>query len=296
MLVTYTILTHNRSDDLREALLSILRQSYPEIEVIVVDNGSNDETTSVVHTTLRAANYKYIKLGENAGVSQGRNVAMQEASGDLLITIDDDALLIGEHSTRKVVRKFESDEKIGILAFKVIDDRTDQLETVSFPTRNKSRDPEETFETTWYIGVGHAIRKSLIDTIGVYRDFSPYGSEEFDYSLRSIDAGFKIVYFPAVVVRHKKSTQGRAPDKELLAVSLKNRLKAAALNLPWISVLSHMIVRSAQKIIQARGNFFVLILAYYWFLVDLPYVLKHRSKVGQEALKRLKELNGPLYY
>lgn len=296
MRISFTILTHNRCDDLKDALRSIISQEYPDCEIIVVDNASTDDTEAVVQELLSPLDHVYIKLPENVGVSKGRNIAIENSVGDVLITIDDDALLKGDSAVMSIVEKFKEDPSIGILAFRIVHYESGELQKVAFPSRGKNRDSNQEFETSWFIGAGHAISRAVFNEAGLYRDFSPYGSEELDFSLRAIDAGFRIIYFPDVEVRHKISPTARIANWRLLAISLKNRIKAAALNLPWSSVLTYALVRSVQKLIQSRGNIFVVLFAFVWFLEDLPYIFRNRSRLSDEALVKLKELDGPLYF
>jgi len=165
-----------------------------------------------------------------------------------------------------------------------------------FPSKDKSRDSHEEFETTWFIGAGHAIPRKVYEEVGPYRDYRPYGSEEFDLALRVIDHGYRIIYDPRVRVRHKETSTARLPDTRLFALRLKHRIKAAVLNLPWTSVLTFLVLRSAATVVKSRGNVAALSLAYWWILQDLPSWLRDRQPIGRPAIARLKALRGPLYH
>ena len=86
--VTVVIPTYNRRDLVREAIASVTAQSYPDFEVIVVDDGSDDGTAEVVQP-FAGVQYVYQR---NRGVSAARNVGVARAGGELIAFLDSDDL------------------------------------------------------------------------------------------------------------------------------------------------------------------------------------------------------------
>lgn len=84
--------THNYAHFIEAALESVLAQSGDETEVVIVDDGSTDQTESVVEPFLRWDRVRYRKQ-ENRGVSAARNLAMDEARGRWFMFLDADDLL-----------------------------------------------------------------------------------------------------------------------------------------------------------------------------------------------------------
>lgn len=295
--VSYMVITYNRRDDLSEAIECILGQDYLPIETVVVDNNSTDGTEKLFEERFNQPNIHYIKLAENLGVSGGRNAAVCKTQGDVIVTVDDDAVFADHDITRQIVNEFADDPSLGILAFKIVNYHTGELQKNAFPCRDKSVDPDREYETTWFIGAGHAIKREVYEKVGLYRDFRPWGSEELDFALRAIDAGYRIKYVPKIVIRHKISPAGRINNvTRFRALALKHRIKASALNLPWYSILSYSLIRSSRVLWRTHGNMPAILLAYYWLLRDLPYIRKNRSRIGRHAIRRLRALNGPLYF
>lgn len=101
-LVSIIIPTFNRAELVGQALESALSQSYSNLEVIVVDDGSEDNTREVV---LRSADprVRYI-WQQNGGVSRARNFGIQESKGDYIAFLDSDDLLEPNHIREKIVR------------------------------------------------------------------------------------------------------------------------------------------------------------------------------------------------
>jgi GT2 family glycosyltransferase len=294
--VSYLVICYNRKDDVRACVRSILAQRYPDIEVIVVDNASIDGTDEMFREEFSEEQVQYFKMSENLGVSGGRNAALERATGQVLVTIDDDAVLVDENTTELLVDRFDAEEDLGAVAFRIEDFDTGEIQRMFFPSKDKSRDPDKEFETTWFIGAGHAIPRKVYDEIGLYRDYRPYGSEEFDLGLRVIDHGYRIVYDPCMRVRHKETKTARLPPTRLFALRLKHRIKAAVLNLPWTSVLTFLIIRSGTTLVKSRGNVVALGIAYWWIIESLPSWLRERQPIGKPAIARLKALKGPLYH
>jgi len=87
-LVSVIIPTHNRQDFLVEAIESILQQQYPSVELIVVDDGSTDNTRAVV-AAYPSVSYEY---QENKGPGAARNRGIVRAAGTLICFLDSDDL------------------------------------------------------------------------------------------------------------------------------------------------------------------------------------------------------------
>ncbi len=88
-LVSVVIPTYNRRDSVREAIASAVAQSYPDVEVIVVDDGSDDGTAEVVREFQEFEVVQYVYQA-NRGVSAARNVGVARARGELIAFLDSD--------------------------------------------------------------------------------------------------------------------------------------------------------------------------------------------------------------
>jgi len=86
-LVSVIIPTFNRADWLAESIGSVLEQTYPHLELIVVDDGSTDHTSEVVQGFGNALTYR---CGAHRGVSAARNRGVQASQGSLIAFLDSD--------------------------------------------------------------------------------------------------------------------------------------------------------------------------------------------------------------
>ena len=88
-LVSIVIPTYNRASMLKRAIESAVKQQYRNIEIIVVDDGSEDDTQSVV-SVINDPRIQYIKSEGNNGVSFARNVGLKKVSGEYIAFLDSD--------------------------------------------------------------------------------------------------------------------------------------------------------------------------------------------------------------
>lgn len=84
--VSVIIPTYNRAHLLERAIKSVLRQSYSSLELIVVDDGSKDETPMVISKYP----LRYVRLPSNRGVALARNRGILKARGNLIAFLDSD--------------------------------------------------------------------------------------------------------------------------------------------------------------------------------------------------------------
>lgn len=102
-LISVIIPTYNRAELLEKALLSVVRQSYQNLEVIVIDDASSDETLSVVNK-FGSGKIIYHRNPVNKGVAYSRNKGMSIARGDFIALLDDDDLW----QEKKIQRQLET--------------------------------------------------------------------------------------------------------------------------------------------------------------------------------------------
>lgn len=89
MNVSVVIPTYNREETIFRAIESVLNQSYPVYEIIVVDDKSNDRTNEIIKG-IKDSRIRYIENNENKGGAYSRNKGIKEAKGDLIAFQDSD--------------------------------------------------------------------------------------------------------------------------------------------------------------------------------------------------------------
>ncbi|MBI2359669.1 MAG: glycosyltransferase, partial [Deltaproteobacteria bacterium] len=104
-LVTILCVTHNRRELVLRCLESCARQDYPNLEILVVVNGSTDGSEEAIRRQFPQA--KIISTHTNLGIFPALNLAIANASGDYIMNVDDDAHFIDSDAISKMVKAFE---------------------------------------------------------------------------------------------------------------------------------------------------------------------------------------------
>jgi len=94
MTVSVVIPVYNRTSSLKDAVESVFLQKYPDIEIIVVDDGSDENVKKCLKPYM--ARIKYIRMENNRGVSSARNLGIDRARGDYIAFLDSDDLWLPE--------------------------------------------------------------------------------------------------------------------------------------------------------------------------------------------------------
>src|ERR1035441_515471 len=118
-LVSIIVLNYKRLNELAVCLDSALRQDYGNLEIIVVDNHSEEDVAGLVRS--KSAAIRLIELPANLGACGGRNAGIREARGQILITIDNDVSFASPFEVGKVVQTFEEHPGFHVLAFRICD-------------------------------------------------------------------------------------------------------------------------------------------------------------------------------
>jgi glycosyltransferase involved in cell wall biosynthesis len=100
-LVSVIIPTHNRADLLPETIKSALAQTYENIEIIVVDNGSTDNTGEVI-AKMKVASLRYYRQENSGGPAGPRNTGYKMSKGEYVAFLDSDDLWLADKITRQV--------------------------------------------------------------------------------------------------------------------------------------------------------------------------------------------------
>src|SRR3972149_5580300 len=87
--ISIVIPTYNRGKTINRAIESVLSQTFKEYEIIVIDDGSNDNTRDIIKRHIRKVRYYY---QNNSGPSKARNIGIHMAKGEWIAFLDSDDL------------------------------------------------------------------------------------------------------------------------------------------------------------------------------------------------------------
>jgi glycosyltransferase involved in cell wall biosynthesis len=199
--VSVVITTYNRPQFLKRAVQSAL-QAGPDLEVIVVDDCSTDETPDVC---AELADVRYIKLSTNQGLAHARNVGVEESSSEFIAFLDDDDLRLPD-SLEKQLCKMMAEERIALCyARALIGDARRQLPTGEiYPSECPQGDIFwELLENNFIPMPTVLVRKSALLELGGFNTALPL-VEDWDMWLR-ISESFLVAAVEEPVAIHRKA-------------------------------------------------------------------------------------------
>ena len=274
-LVTVNILTWNRKVDLKRLLISLKRQSYPNLEVIVVDNASTDGTSEMVKSEFPWV--RLFRSSENRGIVNW-NVGFENATGEYVLALDDDCFP-EEDAIEKMVSKFLQEPDLGIIAFRILDVETGKC-------WNSLYTPATDREMDWFTFAGCAagFRADLIKEI-LFPDIFLY-EHELEPSIRFIDRGCRIVLCPEIRAYHRLPGSRRQSWKSAYFGTRNDLLFA------WRFFPSLISLRLSFGIVMVHGLVALKhrrITAYFRGVFDaikrLPATVRSRTVVSEEAVQ-----------
>jgi len=206
------ILNYRRRHALAQTVDSVLRQEYANVEIIVVDNHSEEDIRSVVEA--RGSGIVLIELPENLGTCGGRNAGIRKARGEVVITIDNDVQFASSFEISKVVSAFGEKSDVHVLVFQICDADSGNLRLREWCHPRYWKEFSDTEFETYYLPEGAcAFRREVFENVGLYFDRFFIGGEGGDLAFRAIDRGYRILYCPRVRVFHLMSPETRGPDR-----------------------------------------------------------------------------------
>ena len=111
-LVSVVVTCYNYGKYLKNCLESVLNQTYKNIEILIVDDGSTDNTAELMKNFIGTANIKYI-YQNNAGQSRAKNVGIKNANGDFIAFLDADDLWCAEKIKKQI--SFFGKNEVGVV-------------------------------------------------------------------------------------------------------------------------------------------------------------------------------------
>ena len=109
------------SNDLQGCIQSVKDQTYKNIEIIVIDDKSSDNSIEFINQNLANENYKLIAHSENKGLSQSWNDGIQECLGDYVLLLQQDCRLLNKNAIQKGIEKLSSMKDAILTGSQVID-------------------------------------------------------------------------------------------------------------------------------------------------------------------------------
>lgn len=266
--VSIIIPNWNGCHHLDVCLSSLRRQTFEDAEVIVVDNGSWDN--SVVYVQAHFPEVRVVGLTRNLGFTGACNAGYAIARGEFIILLNNDTEA-DENWLAAIVAAFEERAEVGSIASKILlFDKRDHFHSAGdfyrldgVPgnrgvwqlDRGQYERPEHVFSAC---GAAAAYRKTMLEQIGFLDERFYFSCEDVDLGWRAHLAGWQVLYVPTAVVYHKlKATGGDLTasyydGRNHLYLIWKN-YPGALLRRHWRSILAAQLNISKEAIGAWRG-------------------------------------------
>ncbi|WP_313368522.1 glycosyltransferase [Sphingobacterium mizutaii] len=199
---------YNRPVEIKEMLSSLLDQTYKEFEVIIVEDGSKNKAEHIVDKFKDKLDIQYF-FKENEGQGFARNYGFERAKGDFFIVFDSD-IIVPEDYLLKVIEGIEKDKLDAFggpdaahSSFTAIQKAISYSMTSPFTTggiRGNKKHVGQFHPRSFNLGVS----REVWEKTGGFK--LSRRSEDIEFSIRMINAGFKVGLIPEAFVYHKRRT------------------------------------------------------------------------------------------
>lgn len=219
--ICMVILNWNQADLTIDCLESVFRMDYPELSVLLVDNGSDDGTPERVMESYPMT--EVLRLGHNVGYSAGNNVGIEialERGADYVMLLNNDTI-VAPDMLRILVEVAESHPSVAIVgptmlyhepadviwgASNFVDWRSGTFSRRGLGERVsealEGSDPEE---CDYIDSCAILIKRDAIDQIGLLDERFFINFDDIDWNTRARHAGFQVLYVPNAVIWHRVS-------------------------------------------------------------------------------------------
>ena len=201
-LVSVVVATYNTSQFISEALDSVLeQQDYANLEIIVVDDGSTDETSLVIKRYLKDTRIKYI-LQEHGGQAKAKNKGIKEAKGYYIAFLDADDKWTRD-KLKKQIPCFNISSKIGVVYpnFSLLSEDGKILGPVEreYYSGNITG---KLLINNFVTGMASIVKKECFDKVGVFDESLPMGID-YDLWLR-ISAYYEFYFLDEITYLYRQ--------------------------------------------------------------------------------------------
>jgi glycosyltransferase involved in cell wall biosynthesis len=230
--------THNRVELLQKVLNSILAQTVP-VEIYVMDDASSDGTEAIIRSKYPTVFFHREEIGK--GPTFQRNKAAARTRAPILVTIDDDCVLVSPKTLEQTLEAFDHPRVAGVtLPF---------INVLANQTVLASAKKDGTVRATLdYFGGMVALRRDVYQGVGGYRTNYFIQVEEPDLSIRMLEAGYVVRHGWADPLHHMESPLRDAPGREVQGP--RNMILYLYYNVPWPQLPLRMLMTSTILIYQ----------------------------------------------
>jgi GT2 family glycosyltransferase len=244
------VVNWNRASDTIECLQSLRRGGVENNHIIVIDNGSTDD--SVARITSECPEVELHQMQSNLGYAKGANAGLKSAllyHPDFIFFLNNDAV-IGDQCASKLIGALQRHNECGLAGPKILYFDNDNIWFAGGSynrlwgySRHPGMDrPDDGCSVEgpvdFITGCALMVRSEVIERLGGFdEDFNMY-AEDIEYGFRARDAGYGSLYVPSALVRHKVSSSSGIPGSNVMTRQrsyfyARNMIILIVTRVPW---------------------------------------------------------------
>lgn len=223
--VSIIITCYNYGKYVENAIKSALNQTYSDIEIIIINDGSVDNSSDIIKTYAdKYKNILFFDERENRGVVYSRNMGIEASRGDYILPLDADDTIEPEY-VEKAVKILNENPKVGVVycKYKIFGDDELQINNSKFCAK------ELLFDN--YIISSSMFRKKDFLNIGKYCEvFNNIGCEDWDLWLSFAEKGFKFYCINEYLFNYRKTKNNKSRSLFLFNFTKEAQLAESVLS------------------------------------------------------------------
>ena len=233
-LVSFVVPTHNRADLLGECIESLVSQTYNNIEIIIIDDHSVDNTSEILRNFNTKYNYIKYFINDGKGVSSARNLGIKKASGEYIAFMDDDDVCEPFRIEEQMKPLIDNNFNYDFIAhgFSTVNENNEIIKKNNYLLKTDSIG----FTVRWLV------RKKLLNEVGGF-DVDQPNLEEVELFFR-LKTKARIFFSPISVVRVRELPVSLTKDNSKMIAGIKRLLNLHEDKMGWYEKNSWLITLS----------------------------------------------------